>query len=79
MDIRKVEVEFLFEGVINPHENMQGVLFGNMVFLNDDECGPGLYNALISDNYNKVLVDLDADSTDYLAGKAELLIDLLTA
>lgn len=79
MYIKKVEVEFEFEGVINPTENMQGVLFGNMVFLNDTECGPGLYNAVIKGDTDKVLVNLDADSTDYLEGKTNLLIDFLTA
>jgi hypothetical protein len=79
MNIKKVEVQFLFEGIINPSENMQGVLFGNKVFLNDNECGPGLYNAVITDSSDKVLVNLDVDSTDYMAGNADLLIDLLTA
>ena len=77
--MKKVEVEFRFENVIKPSENMQGVLFSDFVFLNDSECGPGLYAAKPTEDPNKVLVDLDEDSTDYLAGKADLLIDFLTA
>ena len=77
--MKKVEVEFLFEGIIKPSENMQGVLFRDMVFLNDNECGPGLYAVKPTEDPNKFLVDLDSDSTDYMAGNADLLIDLLTA
>jgi hypothetical protein len=76
---KKVEVSFLFECVINPSENIQGVLLGDMVLLNDNECGPGLYKAITTDDANKVLVNLDEDSTDYLIGNGKLLIDLLTA
>jgi hypothetical protein len=79
MFIKKVEVEFMFENVIKASENMQGILFGNKVFLNDSECGPSLYTAVITDNADKVLVNLDVDSVDYLQENPDLLFELLAS
>lgn len=74
-----VTVEFLYQGVINPSENEQGVLFGDKVLVVGSENGAGLYNAVISDSADKVLVNLDVDSVDFLQENPEMLIGLIVS
>ncbi|MBT2653908.1 hypothetical protein J7E81_01435 [Bacillus sp. ISL-18] len=69
MKLRIVTVQYSFENEIREGENEKGFLIGKKVLvLPSEKCAePGLYNAIISDNDDKtVLVDLDADSTDFL-------------
>lgn len=79
MNIKKVEVKFLFDGLINPNENASGILFGNKVLVlpNDNGADFGLYNAVICEHSLSVLVNLDADSVDYLQEDPDLLLNLL--
>jgi hypothetical protein len=81
MFIKKVEVSFLFEGVIKPSENMQGILFGSKVLVLPSEKNGsdfGLYN-VITENSDHVIVNLDVDSVDYLQENPDLLLELITA
>ncbi|PFP30122.1 hypothetical protein COJ96_06800 [Bacillus sp. AFS073361] len=76
-----VTVEYRFEGEIRESENEKGLLLGNkvLVFPNDKCAETGLYNAIISGNDAKVLVDLDADATDYLQERPGTLLNLIFA
>jgi hypothetical protein len=69
MKLRKVTVQYRFEGEIRQNENEKGFLIGKKVLvLPNEKCAEaGLYNVVISDNDDKtVIVDLDHDSTDFL-------------
>ncbi|KAB2332925.1 hypothetical protein [Bacillus mesophilum] len=73
---KAVVVKYLFEGTINERENERGVLVGDKVFVHDDETGAQLLSVAKADKPNEVLVDLDADATNYLTGP-EQVIDLM--
>lgn len=77
--MKKVIVSYLFEGIINESENETGILFPNgKVFVTKQEVG--LYKAQLTDKEGVVLVNLDADDTDYLREEAlSKLIDLILA
>lgn len=77
--MKKVTVQFVFDGVIKPQENLQGVLFGgDKVLIADGEVG--IYDALKTDNPNVVIVDLDVNATDHLAAEnPTILIDLIVS
>jgi len=82
MKLRKVTVQFRFENEIRESENEKGFLIGTKVLLLPSEkCAePGLYHAVILDNDDKtVLVDLDADSTDFLCERPGKLLNLIFA
>jgi hypothetical protein len=73
-----VTVQFIYEGKSLSTENRSGVLVkDNRVFICDDE-GPGIYAAQPTSDPKTVIVNLDRDSTDYLANNAALLLDLVT-
>lgn len=75
--MKKVAVQYLFEGVINQRDNEPGVLFGDKVLVTEE--GFGLYQAVKTDNPNVVIVDLDVNATDHLAENPTLLIDLIVS
>jgi hypothetical protein len=79
-NLKIVTVEYRFENEIRPSENEKGLLLGSkvLVFPNAKCAETGLYNAIISDNAGKkVLVDLDADATDFLQERPGTLLNLL--
>lgn len=73
---KAVVVRYLYEGIIKESENERGVLVGDKVFVHDNETGAQLLSAVKTDKPDEVLVDLDADATNYLAGP-EQVIDLM--
>ncbi|WP_394136895.1 hypothetical protein [Cytobacillus oceanisediminis] len=75
--MKKVTVQFVFDGVIRPQENLQGVLFGDKVLIAGGEVG--LYQAVKTDNPDEVIVDLVANDTDYLSENPALLIELIVS
>jgi hypothetical protein len=79
--MKKVIVEFLFEGIINSNENETGILFGGKVLVigNADGADFGLYNAIFCDNTEKVLVNLDVDTVNFLEEDSELLLELIAS
>lgn len=73
-----VTVQFVYEGKSLPSENRRGVLLAdNRVFICDNE-GPGIYAAQPTSEPNTVTVDLDQNSTDYLAKNSALLLEIIT-
>ncbi|AND39596.1 hypothetical protein [Cytobacillus oceanisediminis] len=75
--MKKITVQYLFEGVINQRDNESGVLFGDKVLVTEE--GFGLYQAVKTDNPDVVIVDLDVNATDHLAENPTLLIDLIVS
>lgn len=76
--MKKVKVEFQFEGVIRESEIETGILFANgLVFVAQTHLG--LYVARPTLEDGVVLVDLDTNSTDYLQEEdPSIIIDLIT-
>jgi hypothetical protein len=79
--MKKVTVEYRFENEIRQSENEKGLLLGSkvLVFPNEKCAEFGLYNAVITDNADKVLVNLDTDPVDYLQENPDLLFELLAS
>ncbi|WP_057766088.1 hypothetical protein [Cytobacillus praedii] len=75
--MRKVTVQYVFEGKIDPNENEVGVLFGDKVLVTGGQVS--VYKAAATADPNVYTVNLDADSTDYMYVNPSLLIDLLVA
>lgn len=69
-----VTVEFLYKNEIRESENMEGILLGDKVLVVDDGCELSLYNAVIFNNDEKVLVNLDANPVDFLEHNPEPLV-----
>jgi len=75
--MKKVTVQYVFEGVIDPRENEVGILLGDKVLVTGGQVS--VYNASATADPNVVVVNLDADSTDFMYENPKLLIDLLVA
>jgi hypothetical protein len=80
-NMKRVIIEFLFEGKTNQNENANGILFGNkaLVLPNENGADFGLYDVVIGENSKKVTVNLDVDSVDYLQENPDLLLELIAA
>lgn len=74
-----VKVEFLFNGVVDETEIVDGVLLGDKVLFTRLGAGVGLYDALPSQlgEPGVVMVDLDNGSGDYLDFQPEILLDIV--
>jgi hypothetical protein len=73
-----VTVVYIFENKSFDSENGQGLIIDNKVLVSDED-GTGLYEFQLTSDPNTVIVNLDVNSTDYLNGKAEALLNLICA
>lgn len=76
-----VNVEFLYEGIVDENDFERGVLFNGDKVLVSSRKGVGLYNAHPSqvDDPGAVLVDLDQDGYNFIHYFPEMLLDLVCA
>lgn len=71
--MRKVTVQYVFEGKIDPRDNEVGVLIGDKVLVTDGQVS--VFKAAATADPNVYTVNLDEDVPENLS----LLIDLLVA
>ncbi|MGG4467231.1 hypothetical protein ABER68_04230 [Paenibacillus alvei] len=76
----KVELQYKYQGIINPRDNEVGILFNDGTVL---ACSDGMFDIYHAKETNKpgvLLVDLDSNSYDLgLNDNPRLLIDKLLA
>lgn len=75
--MKKVTVQYVYEGKIDPRDNEVGVLIGDKVLVTDGQVS--VFKAAATADPNVYTVNLDEDCTDLMHVNPSLLIDLLVA
>ncbi|MFJ7855277.1 hypothetical protein ACIQX3_21300 [Peribacillus frigoritolerans] len=77
LKLKKINVQFVYEGISDKRDFETGALFpGGRVLVDID--GVSLYDCVPTDNPDLYVVNLDVSDKDYLQGKgSEAFIDLI--